>query len=50
MKSRLILTTDRKSASEGDYIEIRWACDACPDSLYLAIDSGCHYLMYEVEL
>ena len=41
MKSRLILTTDRKSASEGEYIEIRWACDACPDSLYLAIDSGC---------
>ena len=39
MKSRLILTTDRKSASEGEYIEIRWACDACPDSLYLAIDS-----------
>lgn len=41
MKSRLILTTDRKSASEGEYMEIRWACDACPDSLYLAIDSGC---------
>ena len=41
MKSRLILTTDRKSASEGEYIEIRWACDASPDSLYLAIDSGC---------
>lgn len=40
MKSRLILTTDRKSVSEGEYIEIRWACDACPDSLYLAIDSG----------
>ena len=41
MKSRLILTTDRKSASEGEYIEIRWACDACPDSLFLSIDSGC---------
>lgn len=41
MKSRLILTTDRKSASEGEYMEIRWACDACPDSLYLSIDSGC---------
>ena len=41
MKSRLILTTDRKSASEGEYVEIRWACDACPDSLYLSIDSGC---------
>lgn len=22
-------------------MEIRWACDACPDSLYLSIDSGC---------
>ena len=41
MKSRLILTTDRKSASEGEYMEIRWACDACPDSLYLSIDFGC---------
>lgn len=41
MKNRLILTTDRKSASEGEYMEIRWACDACPDSLYLSIDSGC---------
>ena len=40
MKRRLILTTDRKSASEGEYMEIRWACDACPDSLYLSIDSG----------
>lgn len=40
MKSRLILTTDRKSVSEGEYMEIRWACDACPDSLYLSIDSG----------
>lgn len=41
MKSRLILTTDRKSAAESEYIEIRWACDACPDSLFLSIDSGC---------
>ena len=41
MKSRLILTTDRKSVSEGEYMEIRWACDACPDSLYLSINSGC---------
>ena len=39
MKSKLSLSTDRKSAFEGEYIEIRWACDACPDSLYLAIDS-----------
>ena len=39
MKKKMRLYTDRKSASEGEYIEIRWACDACPDSLYLAIDS-----------
>ena len=39
MKSKLSLSSDRKSASEGEYIEIRWACDACPDSLYLSIDS-----------
>ena len=39
MKKKMTLSTDRKSASEGEYIEIRWACDACPDSLYLAIDS-----------
>ena len=41
MKSKLSLSTDRKSVSEGEYIEIRWSCDACPDSLYLSIDSGC---------
>jgi hypothetical protein len=40
MKSKLSLSTDKKSASEGEYIEIRWACDACPDSLFLSIDSG----------
>ena len=39
MKKQMKLSTDRKSASEGEYIEIRWACDACPDSLYLTIDS-----------
>ena len=39
MKKQMTLSTDRKSASEGEYIEIRWACDACPDSLYLTIDS-----------
>ena len=39
MKKKMTLSTDRKSASEGEYIEIRWACDACPDSLYLSIDS-----------
>ncbi len=41
MKKQMTLSTDRKSASEGEYIEIGWTCDACPDSLYLAIDSGC---------
>ena len=41
MKNKLNLSTDRKSVSEGEYIEIRWGCDACPDSLYLSIDSGC---------
>ena len=39
MKNKLTLSTDRKSAREGEYIEVRWACDACPDTLYLAIDS-----------
>ena len=39
MKKKMTLSTDRKSASEGEYIEIKWACDACPDSLYLEIDS-----------
>ena len=40
MKNKLTLSTDKKSAAEGEYIEIKWACDACPDSLYLAYDSG----------
>lgn len=40
MKSRLTLITDRKSASEGEYIDIKWSCDVCPDSLSLTIDSG----------
>lgn len=40
MKNKLTLSTDRKTAAEGDFVEIRWACDACPDSLSLAIDSG----------
>ena len=39
MKKKITLSTDRKSVSEGEYIEIRWTCGACPDSLYLAIDS-----------
>lgn len=40
MKQKLTLTTDRKSAKEGEFIEIRWLCDCCPDSLSLTIDSG----------
>ena len=40
MKDKLILITDIKSASEGEYVEIKWMCDACPDSLYLAFDTG----------
>ena len=40
MKNKMTLSTDRKSAAEGDYIEVSWACEACPDSLYLAYDSG----------
>ena len=40
MKDKLILITDKRSASEGEYIEIKWMCEACPDSLYLAFDSG----------
>lgn len=40
MKNKLTLSTDRKSANEGDFIEIKWNCEACPDSLSLTIDSG----------
>ena len=40
MKDKLMLITDRKSASEGEYVEIKWMCEACPDSLYLAFDTG----------
>ena len=40
MNNKLTLSTDRKSALEGEYIEIKWACDACPDSLYLVFDTG----------
>ena len=42
----MTLSTDRKSASEGEYIEIKWTCDACPDSLYLSVDSG--YQQYSI--
>ena len=41
MKNKMTLSTDRKSATEGEYIEIKWGCEACPDSLFLSIDSGC---------
>lgn len=40
MKRNLTLSIDRKSASEGEFINIQWNCDACPDSLSLTIDSG----------
>ena len=40
MKNQLTLSTDRKSAHEGEFVEIKWTCDACPDSLHLVIDSG----------
>ena len=40
MKSKLTLSTDRKAAYEGEYIEIKWGCEACPDSLFLELDSG----------
>ena len=40
MKKQMTLSTDRKSASEGEYLDIRWECNACPDSLYLSVDSG----------
>lgn len=40
MKNQLSLITNKESASEGEFIEIKWNCDACPDSLLLKIDSG----------
>ena len=42
----MTLSTDRKSASEGEYLDIRWECNACPDSLYLSVDSG--YQQYSI--
>ena len=42
----MTLSTDRKSASEGEYLDIRWECNACPDSLYLSVDSG--YQQYTI--
>ena len=46
MKKQMTLSTDRKSASEGEYIDIKWTCDACPDSLFLSVDSG--YQQYSI--
>ena len=46
MKKQMALSTDRKSASEGEYIDIRWDCNACPDSLFLSVDSG--YQQYSI--
>lgn len=46
MKKQMTLSTDRKSASEGEYLDIRWECNACPDSLYLSVDSG--YQKYSI--
>ena len=44
MKKKLSLSTNKKSASEGEFIDVKWNCDACPDSLLLVVDSGynCH--------
>ncbi len=40
MKNNLILETDLKKAKEGEFVEIRWECPSCPDSLILTLDSG----------
>ena len=40
MKKQLTLETDKKSAKEGEFIDIRWHCSMCPDSLMLILDSG----------
>lgn len=40
MKNNLILETDKTKAKEGEFIEIRWECTSCPDSLLLILDSG----------
>ena len=42
----MTLSTERKSESEGEYLDIRWECNACPDSLYLSVDSG--YQQYSI--
>ena len=40
MKTKLILSTDKKTAKEGEFIDIRWDCQVCHDSLILTFDSG----------
>ena len=40
MKKQLTLETDKKTAKEGEFIDIRWHCSMCPDSLMLILDSG----------
>lgn len=40
MKKQLTLETDKKSAKEGEFIDIIWHCSACPDTLILILDSG----------
>ena len=36
----MTLETDKRKAKEGEYIDIRWDCPGCPDSLMLIFDSG----------
>ena len=40
MKKQLTLETDKKTAKEGEFIDIRWHCSMGPDSLMLILDSG----------
>lgn len=40
MKNNLTLEVDKKKAKEGEFVEIRWECTSCPDSLLLILDSG----------
>lgn len=40
MKKQLTLETDKRKAKEGEFIDIRWNCPVCPDSLTLTFDSG----------
>lgn len=40
MKKQLTLETGKRKAKEGEFIDIRWDCPVCPDSLILTFDSG----------